>query len=584
MKKAILFGVPFVLLLVLVGWRYMQKTETVAKLTQRSAQTKNGPANVVLGQAGPHRVVKSVEAVGTVESPFAVELSPKLTGKIVYLPDEIREGYTVKAGQLLVQIDPAETIGQVLQAKSQLAQAQSSLVSAKYIQNPTNVNVISQIEQAQATVNSNRADYDQVYQNFEDQVHQAHSVIVDAQAKVLAAKAATYNAEASLDSSKASLEDAQAKLNREDTLYKQGFVAAQDRDDAVAAQKVAAANVKVADGLVRSAKQAEVSVEQQEKEAQDAESIVVKTGKTNIRAALEKVKLAEAALKYAKSNTNQKPAYDAQLKALQAAVDAAAGNVNQAQARLADCNLVSTIDGSVSKRNADRGSVVNAGNSILEIQYLKWLYVTSAVPVEYTGIVVKGTPVTMTIGSSPGFKVSGTVTELSNVADPQSRQFNAQVRIDNLSGKFRPGMYAMVHFQVSDVNYPVVVPREAVKTATDGTTTATLVDSQNVAHIVPVTIGQQDTNSTVITKGLEAGDRVVIRSYTPVKDKQKIVEGSKPKGGKGKSKTTSGATDAATSGDQTTKPDDQTSGAGGQGANSGGTASSASSTTSGTSY
>jgi len=514
MKKAILIGLPILVLLLLVGWRYTQKVDTTAKLATRSQGLKNGPANVVLGVAASRPVVKSYEAVGTVESPFAVELSPKLTGKIVYLPDFLREGYQVKKGQLLVQIDPTETIGQVLQAKSQLAQAQSSYVSAKYIQNPTNVNVISQIEQAVATVNSNQADYDQVYQNFEDQVHQAHSAVVDAQAKVAAAKAATYNAEAGLDSAKASLDDAQAKLNREDTLYKQGFVAAQDRDDSVAAQKVAAANVKVADGLVRSAKQSEVSYEQQEREAQDNESIVVKTGKTNIRAALEKVKLAQAALKYARSNTNQKPAYDAQLKALQAAVDAAQGNLNQANARLSDCNLVSTIDGSISKRNADVGTVVNAGASILEVQYLQWLYVTSAVPVEYTGTIVKGTPVTMTFDAIPGLKMSGTVTELSNVADPQSRQFDAQIRIDNSAGKFRPGMYSQVRFQLSRKTYPVVVPREAVKTSNLGVSTAIVVDDKSVAHIVTVTIGETDTNNTVITSGINAGDKVVLLRVT----------------------------------------------------------------------
>ncbi|MDR3690853.1 MAG: efflux RND transporter periplasmic adaptor subunit [Fimbriimonas sp.] len=535
MKKAILMGVPILVLLALVGWRYTQKVQTGKQLASRSSGLKNGPANVVLAVAGPHRVVKSIEAVGSVESPFAVELSPKLTGKIVYLPDEVREGYPVKTGQLLAQIDPTETIGQVLQAKSQLAQAQSNLVSAKYIQDPTNANVASQIEQATATVNSNQADYDQVFQNYQDEVHQAHSVVVDAQAKVAAAKAATYNAEAGYESARANLDNAQSKLNREDTLYRQGYVAAQDRDDAVAAEKVAAANLKVADGLVRSAKQAEVSVEQQEKEAEYNESIVSKTGKTNIRAAFEKVKLAQAALKYARSNTNQKPAYAAQLRALQAAVDAAQGNLNQAQARLADCNLVSTIDGTVSKRLADRGSVVNAGNSILEVQYMNWLYVNSAVPVEYTGIVVKGTPVTMTFDAIPGLKMSGTVTELSNVADPQNRQFTAKIRIDNAAGRFRPGMYAAVKFQVSNDEYPVVVPREAVRTTNDGLKTVTSVDSTNVAHIVDVTTGEQDTSHVVIKDGLNAGDRVVILSYTTVRDKQKIVEGGKPKASKGTS-------------------------------------------------
>ncbi len=211
MKKAILIGIPLLVLFILVGWRYEQKSATQAQLTKRASGLKNGAVNVVLATAGPRPVSITYEAVGTVNSPFSVELSPKLTGKIVYLPDTLREGTPVTKGQLLCQIDPTETIGQVLQAKAQLAQAHSTLVSAQFIQHPTNENVQSQIDQAIATVNSNKADYDQVYQNFEDQVHQAHSAVVDAQAKVASDKALTYNAEAGLESSQASLADAAAK-------------------------------------------------------------------------------------------------------------------------------------------------------------------------------------------------------------------------------------------------------------------------------------------------------------------------------------------------------------------------------------
>lgn len=514
----------------------MQKTETVKQLQTRSAGLKNGPASVVLGIAAEKAVDKTFLAVGTVQSPYTVELAPKLTGKIVYLPDYIRQGYPVKAGQLICQLDPTETMGQVLQAKAQLAQAQSTLISAKYIEHPTNVNVESQIAQSVATVRSNQADYDQVHENFEAQVHQAHALVVDAQAKLAAAKSATYSAQATVGSADANLVDAKAKLNRENTLYKQGYVAAQDVDDAIAAEKVAEANVGVANGGLRSARSAEDSAEAELRSAEDNEAIVKKTGVTNIRAALEKVKLAKAALTYSQSNVSQKPAYTAQLAADQAVVDAAEGNLKQAEARLADCDLKATIDGTITARNADIGTVVNAGSSIIEIQYSKWLYVSSAVPVEYTGMIVKGTPVTMTFDAVAGFKVEGTVTELSNVADPQSRQFTALVKIDNSAGKFRSGMYASVRFFVSTKTYPVVVPREAVKIANDGSATVTKVDSQNVAHITPVTVGPQDTNNIVVETGLNVGDKVVVLSYTTVRDKQKVTEGSKGKGGKGKGK------------------------------------------------
>jgi len=532
MKKAIFIGIPLIVLFVLVGWRYMQKTETTKQLSVRSAQQKNGPANVVLGTAGPAIIAKTYEAVGTVTSPYTVELSPKLVDKISILPDYIREGYKVKKGQLLGKLDPTEIIGQVLQAKSQLAQAQSTYVSAKYTQHPTNENVQSQIDQGIATIQSNVADYDQVKENYEDQVHQAHSMVVDAQAKLDAAKSATANAAASLNSSKATEADAKAKYNREDTLYKQSFVAAQDLDDALAAEKVAAANVEVANGQLAAAKQAENSTVAELREAEDNEAIVKKTGTTNIRAAWAKVVLAKAALKYAESTLNLKPAYQAQLDADQAAVNAAQGNVNQAQSRLSDCDLVSTIDGTVTKRNADPGTVVNPGTSILEIQFLDWLYVTSAVPVEYSGQIVKGTQVRMTFDAIPGLTLNGTVTDLSQVADPQSRQYDAMIKVDNRDGRFTPGMYSRCHFLISQQSYPVVVPREAVKTTNTGQSTVTTVDKDNVAHIVDVTPGVQDTNNMVISEGLDAGQRVVLISYTPVRDKQKVTEAKKKKGGK----------------------------------------------------
>ena len=545
MKKAILIGIPFLILLVLVGWRYGQKAETVAQLQKRSSTLKNSPANVVLAKAGEKAVDKTIEAVGTVESPYTVELSPKLTGKIVYLPDFVREGYAVKAGQLLCQVDPTETVGQVLQAKSQLAQARSTLISAKFIQHPTDTNIESQIAQGVATVRSNEADYEQASETYAAQVNQAHSSVVDAQAKVAASKANSYNAQASLESAQANLVNAKAKLSRETTLYKQGFVAAQDVDDSIAAEKVAEANVKVADGSVRAAKSAEDSAQAALRSAEDSESIVKKTGSTNIKAALEKVKLARAALKYSESTTSQKPAYQAQLEADQAAVDAAQGSVNQAEARLADCDLKSTIEGTITKRNADPGTVVSAGASVIEVQYLKWLYVDTAVPIDYAGQIGKGTKVEMTFDALPGVTQRATVTDLSFVADPQSRQFTAKIKIDNSDGKFRPGMYSRVTFLVSTKTYPVVVPREAIHTTNTGAMTATVVDKDNVAHVVPVTIGDQDTNNTVITSGIDAGDRVVVLSYTTVRDAQKVVEGGKTKGkGKGRGANSNGASGA----------------------------------------
>lgn len=548
MKKTILVGIPFVILLVLVGWRYAQKTTTLAQLQKHSAQLKSGPVNVYVAFAGRHEIVKTIDCVGTVDSPFTVELSPKQVGKIVYLPDDLREGTQVKKGELLCRVDPTQVQGQYLQAYAQWKQAQANLTNAKLLQHPNNENILSQIAQDQATIASNQADYRQVKETFESQVHQAHSGVVDSKAKLDAAVAAVYNAEAGMASAQATLDNAQATLTRYTILYKHGFVAAQDVDNDQAAQKVALANVKVSQGQLQAAKSAQNSADAELREAEDNEKIVIKTGQTNIDAAKAKVDLAVAALKYAESTENQKPAYEAQIAADEAAVRAAQGNMQQYEALMSDCNLVATIDGTVSHRNADRGMIINPGTSILEIQYMNYLYDDSSVPIEYAGQVTKGTSVIMTFDAVPGVKLRGTVTDLSQVADPQARQFTAKVKFENPDLKFRPGMYSTVSFVYDRKFYPVVVPREAVKTTNQGVSTVTMVDKKSVAHIVKVNLGEQDTSNIVITSGLNAGDKVVVLSYITVKEGQKITEGAKPK--KGARGSLSGAGGAGNESDQ----------------------------------
>lgn len=66
---------------------------------------------------------------GTVMSTNQVQVASRLMGYIRTLT--VREGQTVKAGQLLFQVDPTDIQGQVAQARAGLAQAQANLANAK---------------------------------------------------------------------------------------------------------------------------------------------------------------------------------------------------------------------------------------------------------------------------------------------------------------------------------------------------------------------------------------------------------------------------------------------------------------------
>jgi HlyD family secretion protein len=100
----------------------------------------------------PRDIVRSVVATGRVEAPHRVDLGAQIVGTVVAVP--VAEGETVRAGQTLVQLDDGELIAAVREADIAVAQAQARLRQLQEVQRP----VSGQAQrQAQATLDNARA-------------------------------------------------------------------------------------------------------------------------------------------------------------------------------------------------------------------------------------------------------------------------------------------------------------------------------------------------------------------------------------------------------------------------------------------
>lgn len=546
-KKVIVVALPVILIGGLIGWRFSVKNAQNAKAmgagggapggAQGQARggaggARRGGGSIELATAGPADLDQTLDAVGGIEAPYNVNISPKTAGRIDFL--EVREGAAVKTGQVLVKIDPAEIEGQVLQQQAAVAEARSRLAQAQLTQGSTNVGITSTIDQQRANLASVQADYNQVRENYGAQVATAHSAVTDADAKIAAAQSQVANAKASLQSAQANLANAKTKYDRVYSLYKQGFIAAQDVDDARTTVDVMQANVNVASGQIDAANSALRSAQAAQSSAVSNEKIVTRKGLSDIAAAKAKVAQAAAQLTAASANRSQGPAYAANLNALQSSVAAAEAQLRQAEARRSDTVLTSPIDGVVSLRSTDPGAIASPGSPVLTIQFLKWVYVTGSIPIENTEKVKVGTPVTFTIDAIPGKTFSASVAEVNPAADPQNRQFTIRIKVDNAANALKPGMYARLHVVLQRDEAAVAVPREAVKVAKDGSKSVFVVDDKMVAHMTPVTTGGEDPKSIEITSGLKVGDKVVVLSYSPVRDGQTVTTGKREgKGGAG---------------------------------------------------
>lgn len=515
-----------------VGWRVVGKTKGAAQLKAQQDQRRKAPPSVELAEAKPADIEQTIEAVGSAQTPYSVKLSAKTTGNIDFL--EVREGAEVKPGQVLVKINPSDLQGTYYQQEAALAEAKQRLAQAAIVQGATNAGINGQISQSKASQDSAKAQYDQTAQNYAAQVAAAEAQVTDAKAKVAAARSGIASAQAGLGAAKANLADAQAKMNRTVTLFNQQFIEAQAVDDAKAAVAVQKGAVDVATQQVSAARSALVSAQAQQDSAEKQASIVKTKGLADIEAAKAVYAQAMTGYHVARANIAQTPAYKANLAALRATVMASQGQLTAAGAKLADTVLKSTIEGTVTMRSADPGTVVTPGTPILTIQYLKWLYVSASLPVEQSTHVFAGQKAIVTFDALPGLTFNGKVSDLNPAADPLSRQFTLDVKLDNPKGIIRPGMYGKVELVVETVHAQLTVPREAVLTP-DTQPTVMVVDEKMIAHSTPVVLGVNNGSTYEIKSGLQPGDRVVSLTYTPVKDGQKVQlggAGPQSKGGR----------------------------------------------------
>lgn len=144
--------------------------------------------------------------------------------------------------------------------------------------------------------------------------------------------------------------------------------------------------------------------------------------------------------------------------------------------------------------------------------------------------------------------VSGRLTSVSRVIDPESRTFSAEVAVENGSGTLRPGMYVEVDLVLEARERALLVPSTAVverngrsvvfiaQTAESGRPgeAGSVAQSEGLtARSVPVATGLRTAGGLEITAGLAGGERVVIEGNAFLEDGQpiRVLSGGRDDGG-----------------------------------------------------
>ena len=206
--------------------------------------------------------------------------------------------------------------------------------------------------------------------------------------------------------------------------------------------------------------------------------------------------------------------------------------MTDANLSLRDTSLRAPFTGWITARNVDRGSIVGGavvGFSMIDTHVVKALF---AVPDTSLSAIRTGQRQTVMLDAL-GYEAPGIVTAISPQADPKSRVFSIEVTLNNPRQEIRPGMIGSVTFRAATLGTAhaatprLVVPLSAViRSPGDPRGFAVMLlnerEGKQYAASQVIEIGQTFGNQIEVTRGLRAGQKLVVIGGSLVRDGQEV--------------------------------------------------------------
>ncbi len=211
-----------------------------------------------------------------------------------------------------------------------------------------------------------------------------------------------------------------------------------------------------------------------------------------------------------------------------ATTDAASARVKAAQSQLANAQnslnfqtLRADKAGVVVGVDAEAGSVVAAGQSVVRVAQLGEKEILVNAPERNAAQMKTASGFLVAFDALPGKFFKAKLRELAPAADPASRTYPARLALIDANDEVKLGMSATVRSELSAAK-SIVIPNAALYTR-DNATRVWLVDrASETVSAVEVKLGESTNEGVVIASGLKTGDVLVIAGANLLQPGQKV--------------------------------------------------------------
>ncbi|HXB79644.1 MAG TPA: efflux RND transporter periplasmic adaptor subunit [Bradyrhizobium sp.] len=220
-------------------------------------------------------------------------------------------------------------------------------------------------------------------------------------------------------------------------------------------------------------------------------------------------------------------ATDAQLDSAKAAADEARARLNRAERSvdltrnsLSYATLLADSRGVVTATLVDPGQVVAAGQAAIRVARFAEKEAVVAIPETLVGRAKDGVA-TVTLWSEPNKKYEAKLREIAPSADPATRTYLAKFSLPGAGDSVELGMTATLSLADPQTERVARLPLSSLYSQ-GGDPSLYVVDGKGDVTLKPVAVKSYDTNSVVISGGVEEGAKIVALGVQKLDPSQKV--------------------------------------------------------------
>lgn len=183
--------------------------------------------------------------------------------------------------------------------------------------------------------------------------------------------------------------------------------------------------------------------------------------------------------------------------------------------------VVSSLSGVIDDVKVYVGQTISSSTAIASVGSVGELEITAKLPERYLSTIKVGMEATFTTAAWPNEEMKATVKSISSTVNTSNRTFTVTLTVDP-DERLKAGMYVTLSLTTDIEEGVLMLPTTAIGTYINDPCVYVVEDGKAARRLV--TTGKSEKGRSIITSGLNVGERVVVKGTVTEGSALKIVE------------------------------------------------------------